>query len=111
MRRSVVTGQIAHIISESSDGPRGNEYLPAGEHNRHTNLIYLCPQHHKEIDDQPGTYAVERLRQMKADHEAAVQQAIAHSYAAERRDSVPLASVQEPIYNTLLPVVKMPKLI
>ena len=111
MKRPVVTGQIAHIISESSDGPRGSEYLPAGEHNRHTNLIYLCPQHHKEIDDQAEIYTVERLRQMKASHEAAVQQAISHSYAAEHGASLPLANVQEQIYSTLLPVVRMPKFV
>jgi hypothetical protein len=111
MRRAVVTGQIAHIISESPDGPRGTEFLSDGEHNRHSNLIYLCPQHHKQIDDQPGLYTVERLRQMKADHESAIQQAISHSYKAELSESVPIANVRERLYSTLLPIVCMPKFI
>ncbi|HYW39250.1 MAG TPA: hypothetical protein VE957_14140 [Terriglobales bacterium] len=111
MKRPVVTGQIAHIISESADGPRGTEYLPQGEHNKHTNLIYLCPQHHKEVDDQPEIYTVERLRQMKADHEAAIQQAISHSYATQRNETTPLTCLNECVYSTLLPVLRMPKFV
>ena len=48
---------------------------------------------------------------MKAKHEDAVQQAISNSYSAQRRESLPLASVQESIYSTLLPVVCMPKFV
>jgi hypothetical protein len=51
--RLVLIGEIAHIISETPDGPRGRHSLPAGEHNKHTNLIFLCSPHHSEIDAHP----------------------------------------------------------
>jgi hypothetical protein len=45
---------------------------------------------------------------MKADHEAAIQQAISHSYAAQRNETTPLTCVNECVHSTLLSVLRMP---
>src|SRR5690242_9702244 len=77
--RPVITGEIAHIVSASPDGPRGSHSLAPGEHDKHTNLVLLCPEHHKTVDDQPCVYTVERLRQMKKEHEDAAEKAVAQA--------------------------------
>lgn len=33
------------------------------------NLILLCPNHHSEVDKNPGPWPIERLRETKAEHE------------------------------------------
>ncbi len=109
-KRPVVTAQMAHIVSASSDGPRGQDYLPEGEHDKHANLIAFCPKHHKVVDDQPQVFTTERLRQIKADHEAAIEKAIAHSYTSET-SHVAVSSVTEQVHSTLLPVLLMPRFI
>ncbi|MFF0125719.1 HNH endonuclease [Streptomyces mirabilis] len=67
-----VFGEEAHIVARSSGGPRAGglaEELIDG----HANLILLCSKDHKRVDDQPGHFTVERLRQIKGDHEAWVR--------------------------------------
>jgi hypothetical protein len=42
-----VLGAVAHIVGQSSAGPRGRSRLTEAERNHHTNLILLCPTHHR----------------------------------------------------------------
>ena len=70
-----VVGDEAHIVAQSGKGPRGS-LIDEGNIDRYENLILLCRVHHKLIDDQPATYTVERLREMKRDHEKWAEQAI-----------------------------------
>jgi len=65
----VVLGEIAHIMAQNRDGPRGKHPAPGGDVDAYENLILLCGQHHTLIDGQPNTYTVARLLQMKRDHE------------------------------------------
>jgi len=109
--RPVVIGEIAHIVSETPDGPRGKHYLPAGQHNKHTNLIFLCSPHHTEVDTQPEIYTVERLKQMKRDHEDAVEVAVAQTKLKEKLELVDLPLITEVVHSTLLPVIRMPRYI
>jgi hypothetical protein len=109
--RPVVTGEIAHIVSETPDGPRGKHILAAGEHDKHTNLIFLCSGHHTEIDAQPDVYTVERLRQMKQDHEDAIEKAVAQAKQREKPETIDLPLVSEVVYSTLLPVSRMPRFV
>jgi hypothetical protein len=62
-----VYGEECHIVARSPGGPRAGEIEnPDGYHN----LILLCRKHHKQVDDQPAHFTVERLHQIKCDHEA-----------------------------------------
>lgn len=61
-------GEICHIVAESVDGPRGDSPLTNEERNKYNNLILMCCVHHKLIDDQPNTYSVDRLQEMKTSH-------------------------------------------
>lgn len=62
-------GEIAHIISQSPDGPRGNDELPLEKRNDYTNLILLCPNHHSEIDKRPASWSTTSLQELKGEHE------------------------------------------
>lgn len=62
-------GEMAHIVARSVDGPRGKSDLSVEGRDRCENLILLCPNHHAEIDNNPDKWAVELLKQVKAEHE------------------------------------------
>ncbi len=109
--RTLIVGEMAHIISDSPDGPRGNHFLPPGEHNKHHNLMFMCQEHHTEIDTLVEKYPVELLRQMKTDHEDAVEKAVTQAKHKEQAEALVLPFVSEVVYSTLLPVTRMPKYI
>ena len=69
-----VIGEMAHIIAQSTDGPRGTNLK--GE-DTYENLILLCPTHHREIDKSPeGTFTVSDLHEWKNNHENKVKLAL-----------------------------------
>ena len=74
----VVLGEIAHIVGESPDGPRGKSPLTLKQRNTYQNTILLCNQHHQLIDSDGAlaTYTVERLTAMKEDHEKWVERTL-----------------------------------
>ncbi|MBI4547858.1 MAG: hypothetical protein HY707_07760 [Ignavibacteriae bacterium] len=99
----VVIGQIAHIVAESRQGPRGKNEMSDEERNKHTNLILLCPDHHVIIDSQPYTYSVPVLQQMKAIHEERIK--ASDGKIKESGDTIE----QEIMYSTLLPLTHVPE--
>jgi hypothetical protein len=62
-----VYGQECHIVAKSPGGPRAGKIE---DQDGYRNLILLCAPHHKQVDDQPAHFSVERLHQLKRDHEA-----------------------------------------
>jgi len=63
---NTITGQIAHIVPYSSNGPRGNEtILNKDDINSFNNLLFLCPICHKIIDTKPNEYSINILQQWK----------------------------------------------
>lgn len=67
------TGEMAHIIGakNSPKSPRGQHPQPEYERNVADNLILVCLEHHHIIDDAKtrDDFSVERLREVKKDHE------------------------------------------
>nr|WP_147326288.1 hypothetical protein [Hydrogenophaga borbori] len=61
-------GEVAHIVAEQRDGPRGESTLTPQQRNHQSNLLLLCFDHHAEIDTRVDDYPVERLHQIKNDH-------------------------------------------
>lgn len=105
---AVVLSRVAHIVAQKLDGPRGRYPLPLEERDKLENLILLCEEHHTIVDNQVHTYTVERLRQMKEDHEQLMLQATGEAIAkANEADSA--AYVEETLHSTLLPVLQMPR--
>ncbi|MCA9071734.1 MAG: hypothetical protein KDA84_22560, partial [Planctomycetaceae bacterium] len=85
--------------------------MPLEERDRYENLILLCEEHHHVVDAQPQTYTVERLRQMKFDHEALIAEVTRH--AVESRASIHelSVSVSEQLYSSIFPVERLPEFV
>jgi hypothetical protein len=64
-----VVGDEAHIVAQSSDGPRGGEPARGRDLDNYDNLILLCRVDHKRIDDQPNHYTTGKLHEVKSHHE------------------------------------------
>lgn len=62
-------GEMAHIVAFKEKGPRGEAGARPPDINSFDNLMLLCPQCHKLIDDHPDEYSRETLEKYKAAHE------------------------------------------
>lgn len=105
----VLLGEMAHIVAESPDGPRGDDPLPLDQRNLHTNLVLLCNNHHQIIDD-PGNaayYTVERLRGIKEKHERWVEQTLGRAHGTSVANPQ-LIQVTETLFSNLLLVEQVP---
>lgn len=67
--RESFIGGMAHIKGERKGAARFDPSMTDKERNSHDNLILVCGNHHKIIDDQEKTYTVEKLIQIKKQHE------------------------------------------
>ena len=106
----VLLGEIAHIVAQKAEGPRGDQPPPGGTRDCQENLILLCQEHHTIVDRQPDRYPVATLVQWKLDHEAWVDNQLF------LRDQLlgltkPEDSITEKIYSTLLPVEHVPRFV
>jgi len=63
-----IIGDEAHIVDRKSNGPRGKSDLTPKKRDKYDNLMLLCKNHHKLIDDQPNSYTVKVLHRMKQEH-------------------------------------------
>lgn len=77
--QDILTGEksnfsnYAHIVASSANGPRGDKFLSSKLSNDENNIMVLCRDHHKEIDDFPEKYTVNILKDMKREHEAYIK--------------------------------------
>lgn len=64
----------AHIIGDSENGPRGDKALSRKLAQDPSNLILLCPECHRLIDQEgKDKFTVEILRNMKKEHEERIE--------------------------------------
>ena len=67
-KKNLNIGDECHIISKKPNGPRHiSDYQE--DYDDYENLILLCKNHHKTIDELWETYTVELLKLIKANHE------------------------------------------
>ncbi len=79
-------GEECHIISKKPDGPR---HIPnMNNYDTYDNLILLCCEHHKEIDDKNNVafYTIERLHQIKEEHEKWVSETLGQKNSRKNVD-------------------------
>lgn len=83
-------GEAAHIAGEHDGKGKQNksaryvESMTDEERNHYNNLIYLCSTCHTKIDNIPNgerDYPIVRLREIKAQHEEKVREAVAAAFA------------------------------
>ena len=87
-------GEECHIVAREQNGPRGDSPLASESRDKYENLILLCNIHHKVIDDQPNTYSVQALKEMKASHEKWVRTSL--------QDFDPARQHDDELYATLI---------
>ncbi len=61
--------ELAHIIGQSEDGPRGDDILSIEERDDFDNIILLCPTCHTKIDKFQHLFPVPTIREWKKSHE------------------------------------------
>src|SRR5438128_6997030 len=64
-----VTREVCHIRAQGAGGPRFDQTQTDDARHAFENLILLCSVHHRVVDDQPNTYTIELLTDMKEMHE------------------------------------------
>ena len=67
-RDGVFIGQVCHIEAAEAGGPRFNPGMTNEERRAASNLVLMCYEHHKVIDDE-STYTTQRLTEIKQEHE------------------------------------------
>lgn len=77
---AMVVGDICHIHAASNEGPRANPEISEQERDNPSNLLLLCPTHHRIVDGQHETYPPDLLRSWKVkqerEHRAAISKNI-----------------------------------
>ncbi|WP_432877413.1 hypothetical protein ACQPYH_28675 [Kribbella sp. CA-245084] len=63
--RLTVSADIAHIRSESEDGPRYDPDYPEPLIDTEENLLLLCGLHHRPVDHHESVYPIEELLEWK----------------------------------------------
>ena len=53
--------QIAHVRSETPDGPRYDRCFPRSKLNEPENLLLLCGKHHTAVDQHESVFTTEEL--------------------------------------------------
>ncbi len=79
-------GEECHIVAKKPNGPRGNENFDIEKLDKYNNLVLMCRNHHKIIDDNTKAYPVEKLHQIKQDHEAWVKSQLTIFDAEKQKD-------------------------
>ena len=67
---NAVVADICHIKAARPDGPRYDPRQTPAQRHGFENLVLLCANHHRVIDDDPEKYSVEVLQEMKRAHES-----------------------------------------
>jgi hypothetical protein len=84
-----IIGENCHIIAENDGGPRTDSSWTSVQRNSYSNLILLCRNHHKIIDDpQNGerNFPIGTLHEMKRSHETWVRQQLDFDAEKQRDD-------------------------
>jgi hypothetical protein len=71
-----VIGEMGHVVGSSDAGPRADPDTELAARDQYENLILLCRNCHRKIDGLYVAYPNERLREIKANHEAWVRTAL-----------------------------------
>jgi DNA polymerase III delta prime subunit len=68
-----VVGEECHIVSRKPTGPRYDPTFSPKDLDSYSNLILLCADCHKMVDNQVNEYTAAKLREIKQKHEGWVE--------------------------------------
>ena len=106
-----LTGENAHVIAKSPNGPRGDGI---GGDDSYSNLILLCPTCHRKVDKAPeGTFPTDILFDWKRRHEAWIKSLGQERVFADTQDMLAEAmqkmNENKVIFDTLGPKSEVAK--
>ena len=64
-----ISGEECHIVSQKEKGPR---HRSMKDYDAISNLILLCQEHHKMIDENPDRFTEALLQDLKKNHESKI---------------------------------------
>jgi hypothetical protein len=76
--KDINQANVAHIVAAEVNGPRGDQVESPKLAKEFSNLMLMCLNCHKLIDEKdkgPASYPIELLRQWKSDHETRIERA------------------------------------
>lgn len=65
--------ELAHIIGQKENGPRGDDELPLTERDEFENIILLCQTCHTTIDKNPHLFPQATIRKWKQEHQESIE--------------------------------------
>lgn len=65
--------ELAHIIGQKKNGPRGNNLMPLNERDEFGNIVLLCPTCHAIIDKNPDIFQDSTVIDWKVCHEKSIR--------------------------------------
>lgn len=98
-RKSGIYSNFAHIIADRENGPRGDKNLSSKLGQEENNIMVMCFEHHKFIDENANEYTVEILNEMKKEHENYIKEimkipknnsVVAIKYSSSISDRIPI---------------------
>ncbi|CAM1340929.1 HNH endonuclease [Tenacibaculum amylolyticum] len=92
MHDDLIIGEECHIISSKKDGPRG-ELKCDSDFDHYDNLLLLCANDHKRIDELTDIYTPEKLKQIKNIHETWVKTTLEKDVLAFTNDKYNIKSL------------------
>ena len=72
--KSGIYSNFAHIIADRENGPRGDKILSQKLAKEESNIMVLCFEHHKLVDENEKEYTVQLLNEMKEEHENYIEE-------------------------------------
>lgn len=90
----VIIGEECHIISSKNKGPRGRAEI-TNDFDHIDNLLLLCANDHKRIDELTDIYTVDTLRLFKAVHESWVKTTLERDVLAFTNDKNNIKSLSK----------------
>lgn len=68
--------ELAHVIAQSLDGPRGSDQLALNARDEFENIVVLCPSCHTIVDKAPQQFSPELLLDWKRTHQETARRAL-----------------------------------
>lgn len=65
--------ELAHIIGQKKNGPRGNDDLSRTQRDEFDNIIVLCPSCHTLVDKNEKQFPVSIIKEWKNNHEDSIK--------------------------------------
>ena len=99
--------ELAHIIGQKEDGPRGDDELPLTQRDEFDNIILLCPTCHTTIDKNPQLFPIETIRKWKREHQERIENLFITPKFDSREDArkyvLPLLAENKAIFEAFGP--------